>query len=142
MSYFTIHLSFTLLVKEFLRLANIWRSYGQNRWLSYTPFALHFCPQRCRSRQISWITCVLQTETVIKRCYVNSRLMWVNYQEISNSCRLVLTYWLTDWRRQWLTDCWLCTAFCRDSFSLLQQLCTVGYGIFYMADVNNFLLVN
>ena len=28
------------------------------------------------------------------------------------------------------------------SFSLLQQLCTVGYGIFYMADVNNFLLVN
>jgi len=25
---------------------------------------------------------------------------------------------------------------------LLQQLCTVGHGIFYMADVNNFLLVN
>jgi len=25
---------------------------------------------------------------------------------------------------------------------LLRQLCTVGYGIFYMADVNNFLLVN
>jgi len=24
----------------------------------------------------------------------------------------------------------------------LQQLCTVGHGIFYMADVNNFLLVN
>jgi len=33
-------------------------------------------------------------------------------------------------------------AFCRDSFSLLQQLCTVGHGIFYMADVNEFLLVN
>jgi len=31
MSYFTAHLSFTLLVKEFLRLVNIWRSYGQNR---------------------------------------------------------------------------------------------------------------
>jgi len=27
--YYT--LSFTLLVKEFLRLVNIWRSYGQNR---------------------------------------------------------------------------------------------------------------
>jgi len=26
-----LHLSFTLLVKEFLRLVNIWRSYGQNR---------------------------------------------------------------------------------------------------------------
>ena len=39
-----------------------------------TPFALHFCPQRCRSRQISWITCVLQRETVIKRCYVNRQI--------------------------------------------------------------------
>ena len=27
----TTHLSFTLLVKEFLRLVNTWRSYGQNR---------------------------------------------------------------------------------------------------------------
>ena len=110
--------------------------------VSYTPYALHFCPQRCRSRQISWITCVLLTKTVIKRCCANSRLMWVNYQEISNCCRPVLTYWLTDWRRQWLTDCWSCTAFWRDSFSLLWQLCTVGHGIFYMADVNTFLLVN
>ena len=42
--------------------------------VSYTPFALHFCPQRGRSRQISWITCVLQTETVIKRCYVNRQI--------------------------------------------------------------------
>ena len=145
MSYFTTHLSFTLLVKEILRLVNIWRWYGQNRWLchkTYTPFVLHFCPQRCRSRQISWITCVLLTETVIKRCYVIGRLMWVNYQAISNCCRPVLTYWLTDWRRQWLTDCWSCTAFCSDSFSLLQQLCTVGHGIVYMADVKNSLLVN
>jgi len=30
MRCFTTHLSFTLLVKEFLRLMNIWRSYGQN----------------------------------------------------------------------------------------------------------------
>ena len=28
---FTTYLSFTLLVKEFLRLVNIWRSYRQNR---------------------------------------------------------------------------------------------------------------
>jgi len=26
-----------LLVKEFLRLVNIWRSYGQNRWLCHIP---------------------------------------------------------------------------------------------------------
>ena len=42
--------------------------------VSYTSFALHFCPQRCRSRQISLITCVLQTETVIKLCYVNRQI--------------------------------------------------------------------
>jgi len=42
--------------------------------VSYTPFTLHFCPQRCRSHQISRITCVLQTETVIKRCYVNRQI--------------------------------------------------------------------
>ena len=29
MSYFTTHSSFNLLVKEFLKLVNIWRSYGQ-----------------------------------------------------------------------------------------------------------------
>ena len=29
-------------------------------------------------------------------------------------------FWLTDWRHQWLTDCWSCTAFCHDSFSLLR----------------------
>jgi len=43
--------------------------------VSYTPFALHFCPLRCRSRQISLITCVLKTETAIKRCCGTGRLM-------------------------------------------------------------------
>ena len=36
-NYFTTHLSFTLLVKESVRLVNIWRSYGQNRWLCHIP---------------------------------------------------------------------------------------------------------
>jgi len=93
-----------MLVKDFLTLVNIWQSYRQNGWLSYTPFALHFCPQRCRSRQISWITCVLQTETVIKRCYMLiGRLVWVNCQEISNCYRPVLTYWQTDAISDWPT---------------------------------------
>ena len=39
--------------------------------MSYTQFALHFCPQRCKPRQISYITCVLQTKTVIERCCVS-----------------------------------------------------------------------
>ena len=39
----------------------------QAKWpiLSYAPFALRFCFQRCRTRQISKITCVLRTETVM-----------------------------------------------------------------------------
>ena len=37
MSYFTTHLSFTLLVKEFLTLVNTWQSYRQNGWLCHTP---------------------------------------------------------------------------------------------------------
>jgi len=97
--------------------------------VSCTPFALHLCPLRCRSRQISWITCELQ-KLVLSVAMLTGRLVWVNYQEISNCCRPVLTYWLTDWRRQWLTDCWSCTEFCHDSFSLLRQLCTVDHGVF------------
>ena len=40
------------------------------------------------------------------------RLMWAYYQQISNCCRPVLTFWLTDLCHQRLTDCWSCTAFC------------------------------
>ena len=32
----TTHLSFNLLVKEFLKLVNIWQSYRQNGWLCHT----------------------------------------------------------------------------------------------------------
>jgi len=45
-------------------------------WLivSYAPFALSFYPQRCRTRWISNITCVLLTETISDRCYVNRQI--------------------------------------------------------------------
>ena len=48
----------------------------QAKWLimSYAPFALDFCPQRYRTRQISEITCVLPTETVTDRCYANRQI--------------------------------------------------------------------
>ena len=36
--------------------------------MSYAPFALDFCPQRCRTLQISKITCIWQTETAADRC--------------------------------------------------------------------------
>jgi len=42
--------------------------------VSCAPFALHFCPQKCWSRQISDITCVLRTETVTNRCNVNRQI--------------------------------------------------------------------
>jgi len=53
----------------------------QAKWLivSYAPFALHFYPQRYRTRQISETVCVLWTDTVANtirydtRCYVNVR---------------------------------------------------------------------
>jgi len=45
----------------------------QAKWLivSHAPFALDFCPQRCRTRRISKITCVQLTETAANCCYVN-----------------------------------------------------------------------
>jgi len=48
----------------------------QAKWLivSYAPFALDFCPQRCRTRQISKITCLLRTETVTDCCCVNRQI--------------------------------------------------------------------
>jgi len=82
MSYFTTHLSFTLVVKEFLRGEHLAKLRAKSLTMSYTPFALHFCPQRCRSRQIS----VLQTKTVIKRCYVNRQ---INVSLLSRNIKLL-----------------------------------------------------
>jgi len=61
--------------------------------------ALDFCPQRCRTRQISKISCVSQTETVVM---LIGSLMWVYCQKISNYCRPDLMYWLSDLCHQWL----------------------------------------
>jgi len=93
----------------------------------HSAFTLHFCTQRCSTRQISKISCVLRTETVTNCCY--RQICWAYSLQISNCCRPVLIYWLTDWRHQRLTDYWLCT-FAATSFSLLQQLCR-GYDILY-----------
>ena len=91
----------------------------QAKWfiVLYATFALDFCPRRCRTRRISKITCVWQTETVTNRYYVDiGRLMWVYFQLILHCCRPVLTYWLTKSCRRWLTDCWSRTAFCCNIF--------------------------
>jgi len=93
MSYFITNVSLSLLIKELLKSANIWRSYSANIWLC-TPFALCYCPEWCRIRQITKITCLLWTETVTNCCYVIGRFLSAYYQQISNCCRPVLTYWL------------------------------------------------
>jgi len=63
----------------------------QAKWLivSYAPFALHVCPQRCRTRHISKITYVLRTKTVTNYVCVIDTLMSAYYQQISNCCRPV-----------------------------------------------------
>jgi len=51
--------------------------------------------------------CILCTEIVTDCCYVNwqiSVLAWAYYQQISNYCTPVLTYWPTDWGHQCLTE--------------------------------------
>jgi len=97
MRYFTTQLLFNLLVKEFLKLVNIWHL--QAKWLTVlcTPFTLHFCLQRCWSRQISWITCVWQTETFTNCCCVN-RPINVSLFSANIKLRSVDQFWLTDWQ--------------------------------------------
>ena len=99
------------------------------KWLtvSFTPFTL----SSCRSRQISWITCVLRTETVINRCYVNRQINVSLLSRNINCCRPVMTYWLRNWRCQWLTDCWSCTKFCSNIFFFVTAVVySVNNGIF------------
>jgi len=47
---FIIHSAGERIIKIGEHLAKLW---AKSLTVSYTPFAMHFCPQRCRSRQIS-----------------------------------------------------------------------------------------
>ena len=117
---FSTNWSLNLLVKEVIKSANIGKITGRMADCVICPFALTLCPRRCRHRQISKITSVWRTEMLLIVVMLIGRLMWFYYQLISNCCRSVLTHWLTDWRRQWLADCWSRTvdsaSFCCDIF--------------------------
>ena len=96
----------------------------QAKWLivSYAPFALDFCPQRCRTRQISKITCLLRTETVTDCCCVNRQ---INVSLLSSKYRTAIDqFWLTDWQTYAISD-WLTAGhvrhFVATCFSLCQQ---------------------
>ena len=67
----------------------------------------------------------------------NMKTAW-NSNKILKFLKFAIFYESLQWQKKFAQS----KKFCRDSFSLLRQLCTVGYEIFYMADVNNFLLVN
>jgi len=98
------------------------------------PFALNFCLQRWRTRHISKITCLLQTETVADRCLV----AWqINVSLLPTNIKLLLTSFdlLTERLMSSVTDR---LHFAATSFSLLLQLCAVDNGMFYMAGVNIF----
>ena len=116
-------------MEEFLQLVNTWHNYKQKiGWLFYTPFRLGLFPQRCWTCQVNKITsawCHDRQKLLLIAIVLTGRFIWLYYQQISKFCIPVLSQWLTDWRHQRLTDCWLCTAFCCDIFSLFQQLCTV-----------------
>ena len=55
MSNFIANLAVNLLVKEFLKSVNIWRSYKQNGLLRHMPTHLALLSLKCRTRQISKI---------------------------------------------------------------------------------------
>ena len=74
MCCFTTNFSFSLVVKEFLKLVKIWHSYGKNGWFFMLPIRLVLFPQRSRTRQISKTTCVWRTEIVTNCCYVNRQI--------------------------------------------------------------------
>jgi len=61
--------------------------YLQAQWLivSYAPFTLDFCPQRCRTHWISKITFVLRTEKVTHCSYGNRQ---INVSLLSTNIKL------------------------------------------------------
>ena len=60
----------------------------QLKWLivSCAQYAVHFCPKRCRTRQISKITSILRTKTVTNCCCVNRH---INTNLLSTNIKLL-----------------------------------------------------
>ena len=83
MGYFITNLSFIVLVKDCKHLAKL---HAKRLIMPYAPFASDFCTQRCRTRWISEITCLLRTETVTDCCYVNRE---INVSLLSTNIKLL-----------------------------------------------------
>ena len=136
MCCFATNLLLSSLVKEFIKLVNIWQSYGQNGRLFY---ALHspcaFFPQICRTRHESRVTCVWQTKTVTNYCYVNKQ---IHLTLLSTEMKILQTSFdILHCNRLRATDrnsdCWSCKAFCCDIFFFVAEAvyrgsCNFWYG--------------
>jgi len=101
---FITNLSFSLLVKKIKIREHLAKLQAQWLIVSYAPFALDFCPQRCRTRQISKITRIWREETVTNCCYVHRQ---INVSLLSTNIKLlqpVDQFRLTDRLTQSATD--------------------------------------
>jgi len=77
---FTIQLTGEIIFKIGENLAKL-----QAKWLIVC-HALHFCPQKCRTGQISKLTCSLGTETATNCCFVNRQ---INVSLLSTNIKLL-----------------------------------------------------
>jgi len=124
--------------KKLLKLVNIWRSYKQNNvWLSHEPHS--FCTFLLKNVELARLLVYNRQKLLIN--VGTSRLIWL----IIKYHTAVGNFWLTDWQTGAISV-WLSVDHVRHfavaSFSLLQQFCTTGRGIFNIAAVNILLLVN
>jgi len=63
--------------------------------VSYSPFALHVRPQRCRTRQISKILVCNGQKLLLIVAMLIDRLMWVYYEQYLAA---VDQFWFNDWQ--------------------------------------------
>ena len=141
MGYYITNISLNFLVIEFFKIGKNLAKL-QAKWfiVTYAPFVIHFWLQRCRTHQISKITCVLRTETVTSCCYVNRQM---NKLIINKYQTAVDQFWLTDRVMPSVTD-QLLIVYGRLLWHLF-FVTAIAYSQswhFYVVDVNNFLLVN
>ena len=60
--------------------------------LSYAPFVLRFCPQRCRTCQVNKITCISRSETVTNNVVMLCRPVLTDRLTQSVTDRLLILY--------------------------------------------------
>jgi len=107
-------LSFRLLVKKTFKAVKHLAKLRTNIWLSHAPHS--FCAFLLKDAELARLLVYNGQKLSINVAILISRLIWLHYHQISDGCREFLTHRLTDWRYQWLTNCWSCATFCSSIF--------------------------